>query len=437
VGKPVVVLHVGAMKTGTTYLQNKVLANRDALAEQGIDFAGRRWRDQVTAVQDLLALAQHDPEVERRSDGAWARMVEHFHHVDARTSLLSMEFLGFADEPTAREAVESLEGLEVHVVITVRDTAAVMPSLWQTSITSGGQMTWSRYMRVVRASTRAGGLVGAALARAGVPSARRFAEAIDIPRMVRVWSSVLPADRVHVLVVPGPSAPRDRLWELFTGILGADPALTPAPPEHINESLGLPSAELVRRLNVVLDLKTLSEQRTIKVDLARDALSHLRHEERRARIDPRTFRAALGWNGRIRDTIASTGVRVHGDLADLPVEADPADYDVDPEQAPPTDQELLKAARRGFWALRRLNNRLIRDALPKRQRKRYRHQLAEVAPGVPTWKLADDRVDAAVADIATLVRSAIKLERKARRRRRKRRRRQAERRAARRAQDQG
>jgi hypothetical protein len=437
VGKPVVVLHVGAMKTGTTYIQNKVLANRDALAEHGVDFAGRRWRDQVSAVQDLLSLAQHDPEVEQRSDGAWARMVEHFRQVETRMSLLSMEFLSFADEPTARQAVASLAGLEVHVVITVRDTAAVMPSLWQTSITSGGMVSWPRYQRVVRASTRAGGRVGSALARAGVPAARRFAEAIDIPRMVRVWTSVLPPERVHVLVVPGPSAPRDRLWELFAGILGVDPADTPEPPEHVNESLGLPSAELVRRLNVALSLKEPSQQRTLKVDLARDALGRLRHEERRARIDPRTFRAAIRWNGQIREAVTAAGVRVHGDLADLPTEADPADYDVNADQVPPTEDELLKAARHGFWALRRLNNRLIQEGLPKRKRKPYQKALAEAAPGRNAWRETPDPVAAAVEDLATQTRSAIKLERKAAKRRRKKRRRQAARRAERRARREG
>ena len=50
-----VVLHIGSMKSGTSFIQNVLGNNREALAEHGITFAGERWRDQVTAVQDLIA----------------------------------------------------------------------------------------------------------------------------------------------------------------------------------------------------------------------------------------------------------------------------------------------------------------------------------------------------------------------------------------------
>ena len=50
-----VVLHIGSMKSGTSFIQNVLGNNREALAEHGIAFAGERWRDQVSAVQDLIA----------------------------------------------------------------------------------------------------------------------------------------------------------------------------------------------------------------------------------------------------------------------------------------------------------------------------------------------------------------------------------------------
>lgn len=425
--KPVAVLHVGAMKTGTTYLQNKVLANRDHLAAAGVDVAGRRWRDQVSASQDLLSLAQHDPAVERRSDGAWDRLVGSMRGSDAPVSLVSMEFLSFADEEAARTAVQSIEkaGREVHVVLTVRDTAAVVPALWQTSITSGGLMTWTRFTTVVRAATRGRGRIGAALARAGVPSARRFSEAIDIPRMLRVWTSVLPASQVHVVVVPGPDAPRDLLWEIFSGILDIDPAACPEPPEHVNESLGLASAELVRRVNMALMLTQPSDQRTVKVDLARDGLGPRRHEERRARLDPATLKASLRWNGLIRKELERSGVHVLGDLADLPTEADPASYGIDGSPAEPTTEELLEAAAAGYQQMWRLHLRLTRSHLGGKRRKKYRRRVARRLVRPHGWAEAEVPIDAAVADIALLARSAIRLERlKARQRKQAKRRRQ-------------
>ena len=48
-----VVLHIGAMKSGTSFIQNVLDANREPLQEHGILFAGDRWRKQVLAVREL------------------------------------------------------------------------------------------------------------------------------------------------------------------------------------------------------------------------------------------------------------------------------------------------------------------------------------------------------------------------------------------------
>lgn len=421
---PVAILHAGAMKTGTTFLQSKLIANRDELADCGIDFAGRTWSEQVHAVQSLLGLAQHDPQMSVWSQGAWDRFVDDVRDSDAPVSLLSMEFLSFADDEAARRAVSTLEseaGREVHVVLTVRDTARVVPALWQTSVTSGGITTWPRFTTIVRASTRGGGRLGGVLARAGLPTARRFAEVIDIPRMLNAWTSALPPERVHVIVVPGPGAPRDRLWELFSEVIGLDPELAGQPPEQINESLGYPSAELVRLVNEELRLRIPSDQRVVKVDLGRNSLSQLRNEERRAALDPATFKAAMRWNGQIAAAIRKSGVTVHGDLADLPTKADPDAYGVEADQPPPTDAELLRAATVGYRRMRKRHIQMTQQHLnPKRaekKRRRVKRQLIKRK----NWANSPDPVAAAVADVATLCRSVISVERILRKRRRQRR----------------
>ena len=48
-----VVLHVGAMKTGTTFIQAVMRTNRAALAERGVLWPGHSWADQVRAVNDV------------------------------------------------------------------------------------------------------------------------------------------------------------------------------------------------------------------------------------------------------------------------------------------------------------------------------------------------------------------------------------------------
>ncbi|MFL6003092.1 MAG: hypothetical protein ACJ72P_09815, partial [Nocardioides sp.] len=49
-----VVLHVGLMKSGTTFVQKSLFENKQALGEQGVLVPGTRWSKQAAAVQDVL-----------------------------------------------------------------------------------------------------------------------------------------------------------------------------------------------------------------------------------------------------------------------------------------------------------------------------------------------------------------------------------------------
>lgn len=70
-----VVLHVGLMKSGTTFIQRTLLANQAALADAGILFPGRRWRVQVAAVRDLIDHVSDEGNT-LAPDGPWHRLVE-------------------------------------------------------------------------------------------------------------------------------------------------------------------------------------------------------------------------------------------------------------------------------------------------------------------------------------------------------------------------
>jgi hypothetical protein len=69
-GRPAVFLHIGAPKTGTTYLQNILFTNRAALRRDGLLYPGNAVRSHFWAIQDLREIAFHghvDPQV----SGAW------------------------------------------------------------------------------------------------------------------------------------------------------------------------------------------------------------------------------------------------------------------------------------------------------------------------------------------------------------------------------
>ncbi|WP_181407645.1 hypothetical protein [Nocardioides sambongensis] len=406
------------MKTGTTYLQGKAYANQDALSGLGVELAGDAWVDQVAAVQEIVGMGRRDPVLRERNRGAWERMARAAGRGGADVTLLSMEFLAFADRREAARAVAPFTDRDVRVVITVRDTAAVIPALWQTSVTSGGTTTWPVFRRMIRVSGRGRGRVGRLLAELRIGTPTRFREAIDIPRMLRIWTGVLAPENVHVVVVPRPGAPRSRLWNDWCDSFGVDGDRLTAEPRDANESLGFPSAELVRRVNAARGSANIRDQNVVKNELGLRTLGPRRRRERRALLDRATFRAALAWNGVIRRSIEESGVVVHGDLEDLPVTSAESGVPVEDAHEPPTADELLAAARRGSRGLRRIvRQRSRRTFRGRKRRRRFMRRLRVRLTGPQAWRQEADPVDAAVADLVVLTEALVRLRRKRERQR--------------------
>ena len=331
---PVVLLHIGAMKTGTTYLQNLLTSNRDRLAEQG--WSVPTQADQVvTGVRQVLGLtdaggrtAGHTP--------VWDRLTEQLRGCTGAGSLVSMEFLSYARPATAQRIVDDLSGTDLHVVLTVRDAAAAIPSQWQSLSRNRGVASWPDF--AVQARSSAGG--------EPTPAGRAFRRTQDIPRMLRVWSSVEPAPRLTVVTVPASSASRDLLWQRLVSVAGIDPSTTSTTLEAFdNPRLGYASCDLLRRLNAA-GLRSVppSDYRRVVRHVARHHLLRLRQEESTPRLDHATARFAADLNRRTRRVIGERAELV-GDLADLPVTV-PWRHRVGPQTRPRPvpDAEVLRAA---------------------------------------------------------------------------------------------
>lgn len=415
---PVVHLHVGAPKTGTTYLQQLLAANRESLAGAGVLFPGREWRDQVQAAQDVLGHDEGDPRIRAASAGAWERMAAEILSHRGPAVLYSMEFLSFAGREQARRVLDSLRDAEVHVVLTVRDATRTLPAQWQTRVHNGGTETWPEYLAGAAAAIEEAGNRPRRRGADVPPVTRAFHAAQGIPRMLRVWGEALPAGRLHVVTVPGSGADPLLLWRRFAEAVGVDPSLCAQPPARDNASLGYASAELVRRLNVALDGVAVSDYNpTLKANLALKVLAARAREEPRIPLDRHTRELAATWNRRVVEAITTSGADVVGDLADLPQQivggaADDADVD------PPAEAQVLDAAAVALDGLRRLVRRRVRrlrglgttlDVPPAARDKE--------TPGADRWQSASDPVHAAVAELADLARVAIDLHNQVRERR--------------------
>lgn len=239
-GERRLVLHVGAMKSGTTFVQSRLFSHRETLAERGIRVPGRQWRSQVLAVQQLL----------RGGGPMWDRHAAGIReHVG--TSIVTSELLGPAPTEVARRLVASA-GVPVEVVVTARDLNRSIPAMWQETLQNGRSWHWHEYVAGVEAdrpSPRDG--------RPSTDAGRTFWIQQDLVRIVGRWAGVVGPDRVSLVTVPPPGGDPELLWERFAEVAGRGlEGLVSAPAR--NESLGAASALAVRRLNELLDAEGMS-----------------------------------------------------------------------------------------------------------------------------------------------------------------------------------
>lgn len=306
---PVVYLHVGGMKTGTSFLQSLLIENRDALTAEGVLFPGGEWGAQVRAVRDILQLALPSSSgtgaPDERLVGAWPRLRAEMLAHRGRASVVSMEFLSFATPEQARSVVDSLAPAPVEVILTVRDATRVLPAKWQEHTQNRGTLSWSQWCDGITA------------APGPHNRARRSAmRAVAVPRMVRSWLPAVGVDRLHVVTVPPAGNPPRQLWQRFAEVLGLDEGGYRL-PERANESLGHVSAELLRRLNLRLgDLPFRTYVRTVKYVLAKQVLAR-RTGEPPVLLPERLLPFAEQCNRRTVRAVHEQQIRVVGDLGDL------------------------------------------------------------------------------------------------------------------------
>ena len=333
-----VYLHIGGPSTGTTYLQRLMAANREELTQQGYLLPGRSWRDVVLATHDALSTAPKTDLV-RAAGGRWDQLAEEIVAHRGTATVVSMEFLCWAKQPAAERIVASLGEADVHVVLTVRDTAAVLRSQWQTNCRNGAEVPLRRLIWGLRQAVEKE-------SRPASRPERMVDRAMGIPRMIDTWVPLVGADRFHVVTVPMHSPDPDLLWKRFAGVIGVDPSRCRERSVESNASLGLPSSELMRLLNIELGPVPRTEYlRTMKALLARDILGERADQERRVTLNRPGRNLSARWNDRIRQAVTTTGVHLLGSLDDLPVEKPGKDVPVELES--PTDEELLSAA---AWA---------------------------------------------------------------------------------------
>lgn len=311
-----VFLHIGAPKTGTTYLQDRLGRNAKSLAAHDVHFPTRNALispelSQFRAALDLLG--QDWGGAPGHADGSWDALMRRVRRLKG-TVIISHEILAPAKPAQVARAREALAGSELHIVYSARDQGRQIPAAWQESIKQGRKWSYGRFTTKV---TR-----------------RRpwFARAFDLPAVLSTWGAGLPPEHVHLVTVPHTRGPE--LWDRFCAVFGIDPAWAPRDSEAHNASLGVAETSMLRLLNRRMDREPRREESfdgLVRSMLAADKLVSRRSAP--LLLPPDLHPWAEAEADRWIDWVNASGIDVVGDLADLrPAPLDPEARWVDPDR---------------------------------------------------------------------------------------------------------
>jgi hypothetical protein len=355
----IVYLHIGAPKTGTTYVQDRLTVNARTLARHGVHVpttsllvspALAHFRGAL----DLLGQDWGGPP--GHAEGSWDALMRKVRRRSG-TVVISHEILAPARPEHVARAMRDLAGSEVHVVYTARDLARQVPAAWQESVKQGRKWSYASFLRrFERGKTW-------------------FHRALDLPQVLDTWGAGLPPERVHVVTVP-PKRLRDQhgdlLWQRMCGVLGVDPAWAPVESDRANPSLGIAETQVVRQLN--RRVARVVRRETRYDTLVRDMLAQgelAKRDSAAVRLPPDRFDWVEEQSDRWIEWLRGSGVDVVGDVEELRPVRPPADQRWrDPDRVRPRRQ--LEAA---LDALAAMTTEAARRPDPERQLvSRVRHQ---------------------------------------------------------------
>jgi hypothetical protein len=357
-----VLLHVGTPKTGTSYLQDVLFRNREALAATGIAYPASRHDSHFLAALDLMQLPWGG--LQSEAIGAWDELAAQVRAVlssGARTAIISHEILATASRAQIGRALDSLghgDGTEVHLVLSVRDLVRQIPAEWQENVKHRAQLSYGAFLDQIRDPERA--------TRIGA----WFWGVQEIPDILDRWGQDLPAAHVHVVTVPPPGGAPELLWKRFSQAFGLDGIDLDLEGERHNPSLGVPETTLLRRINrrANAELAPADYRPLVRELLAHQTLSRRTRSPRLALppdLHPWVQEISASWIAEIE----RRGYDVVGDLGDL-VGAPPVTEYADPDR--PRERQIASAGVDAITAL------LLDNARLRHEEERLHAELADV-----------------------------------------------------------
>jgi len=230
--------------------------------------------------------------------------------------------------------VDELDEDRLHVVITLRPLARILPSRWQQNIQMGHVIAFEDWLHRL--------LDPGQLDPSRSPGVFWTVHRHD--KLVRRWADVLGPDRVTIIVLD--DTDRDRVLHAFEAMLGLRSGTLATPVGPSNRSLTLDETEAVRAFNIEAKARGVSEGVALSVML-QGAVPFLKEHDplpdaRRIELPDWAIERTASVQRELVDGIVETGVRVHGDLGLLAQVPRPTGIDQPvPTDGPPRISALM------------------------------------------------------------------------------------------------
>lgn len=236
------ILHIGPPKTGTTALQGAFHGGRAQIQRQGVYYAstGRHAMSAVLAAIDQPS--PWSPDRKPPAKWAWKRLLGGIRSSNAARVVLSSEFFADAAPEAIRRVVDELDPSRIHVVVTLRPLARIIPSQWQQFVQNQLTQPFDAWLD---------GLLNQPRGTVTPVFWRRHRH----DELVARWAEVVGADRLTVVALD--DRDRDMVLRVFERLTGLAAGTLVAETDQGNRSMTVPEIEVVRAFNTEFKARKL------------------------------------------------------------------------------------------------------------------------------------------------------------------------------------
>jgi hypothetical protein len=227
-------VHIGPHKTGTTAVQGALHIARERLADHGVVFTGEGrhpWHAAWAVTGRPPAVGERPPRAED-----WLDLVAEVAAAADRRVVVSSEFFADGDDEAAHRVVSELGGGMVHVVVTLRPLARILPSQWQQYVQNRLRHSYEDWLEAIFK----------------LPPYRKptptFWGRHDHGRLVARWARVL-GDPKRLTAIVVDESDQQMLLRTFEALLDLPEGFLVPEEDAPNRSLTVAEAEFVRLLN--------------------------------------------------------------------------------------------------------------------------------------------------------------------------------------------